>query len=85
MKQVNVKKLILPNIPYAFVHRTAGHQGQRGGAAGSRFGRFREAAEHYDRSEHGVSFLVPSFYPIDLCVGVAAAIAIRLAGQTMSF
>lgn len=41
------------------VHRTAGHQGQRGGAAGSRFGRFGEAAEHYDRPEHGVPLPCP--------------------------
>ena len=57
MKQVNVKKLILPNIPYVFIALLA--TGQRGGAAGSRFGRFGEAAEHYDRSEHGVPLPCP--------------------------
>ena len=41
------------------VHRAAGHQGQRGGAAGSRFRRFHEAAEHYDRPEHGVPLPCP--------------------------
>ena len=55
MKQVNVKKLILPNIPYVFIALLATKVSE----AGSRFGRFGEAAEHYDRPEHGVSLPCP--------------------------
>ena len=56
MKQVNVKKLILPNIPYVFIALLTT---KVSGAAGSRFRRFHEAAEHYDRSEHGVPLPCP--------------------------
>lgn len=58
MKQVNVKKLILPNIPYVFIALLATKVSEAVRLA-PRFGRFREAAEHYDRSEHGVSLPCP--------------------------
>ena len=53
-KPLNIKKFLLPNIPYVFIALFATKLGQA----------WR---------------LAPSFHPIDLCVGVAAALLIRLA------
>ena len=68
MKQVNVKKLILPNIPYVFIALLATKVSEAvrlapGADASQKLlglsEGFREAAEHYDRSEHGVSLPCP--------------------------
>ena len=58
MKQVNVKKLILPNIPYVFIALLATKVSEAvrlapGSDASA------ETAEHYDRPEHGVSLPCP--------------------------
>ena len=78
MKQVNVKKLILPNIPYVFIALLA--------TKVSEAVRLAPGADASAKLLHIVDGLhtafqsaAPSFHPIDLCVGIAAAIAIRLA------
>ena len=78
MKQVNVKKLILPNIPYVFIALLATKVSEA-----VRLAPGSDASTKLLNIMTGLNtafhFLVPSFHPIDLCVGVAAAIAIRLA------
>ena len=78
MKQVNVKKLILPNIPYVFIALLATKVSEAvqlapGSDASTKLLNIMTGLNTAFHS------LVPSFHPIDLCVGVAAAIAIRLA------
>ena len=75
MKQVNVKKLILPNIPYVFIALLATKVSEA-----VRLAPGSDASAKLLNIMTGlIHSLVPSFHPIDLCVGVAAAIAIRLA------
>ena len=77
MKQVNVKKLILPNIPYVFIALFATKLGQAWRLApGTDFS--GKALHLMEGFATAFSSLVPSFHPIDLCVGVAAALLIRL-------
>ena len=52
MKQVNVKKLILPNIPYVFIALLATKVSEAGRLAPG-------SDEHYDRPEHGVPLPCP--------------------------
>ena len=77
MKKVNYKKLILPNVPYVFIALIATKLGQAFRLApGTDFsskllgimGGFSMAFQN----------IMPSFHPIDLLVGVAAAVIIRL-------
>ena len=78
MKQVNVKKLILPNIPYVFIALLATKVSEA-----VRLAPGSDASTKLLNIMTGLNtafhFLAPSFHPVDLCVGVAAAIAIRLA------
>ena len=78
MKQVNVKKLILPNIPYVFVAllATKVSEAVRLAPGSDASTKLLNIMTGLNTAFHS---LVPSFHPIDLCVGVAAAIAIRLA------
>ena len=78
MKQVNVKKLILPNIPYVFIAllATKVSEAVRLAPGSDASTKFLNIMTGLNTAFHS---LVPSFHPIDLCVGVAAAIAIRLA------
>ena len=78
MKQINVKKLLLPNLPYVFIALFATKLGQAA--------RLSPGADFSAKALHimegfaaAFQSALPSFHPIDLCVGVAAAIAIRLA------
>ena len=78
MKNVNIKKAILPNLPYAFIALYATKLGQAA--------RLSPGADFSAKALHimegfaaAFQSALPSFHPIDLCVGVAAAIAIRLA------
>ena len=78
MKTVNIKKAILPNLPYAFIALYATKLGQAA--------RLSPGADFSAKALHimegfaaAFQSALPSFHPIDLCVGVAAAIAIRLA------
>ena len=79
MKQVNVKKLILPNIPYVFIAllATKVSEAVRLAPGSDASTKLLNIMTGLNTAFHS---LVPSFHPIDLCVGVAAAIAIRLAG-----
>lgn len=78
MKQVNVKKLILPNIPYVFIAllATKVSEAVRLAPGSDASAKLLNTMTGLNTAFHS---LVPSFHPIDLCVGVAAAIAIRLA------
>mgnify|MGYP000247172424 CR=1 FL=1 len=78
MKQVNVKKLILPNIPYVFIAllATKVSEAVRLAPGSDASTKLLNIMTGLNTAFHS---LVPSFHLIDLCVGVAAAIAIRLA------
>ena len=78
MKQVHVKKLILPNIPYVFIAllATKVSEAVRLAPGSDASTKLLNIMTGLNTAFHS---LVPSFHPIDLCVGVAAAIAIRLA------
>ena len=77
MKSVNIKKAILPNLPYAFIALYATKLGQAA--------RLSPGADFSAKALHvmegfaaAFQSALPSFHPIDLCVGVAAALLIRL-------
>jgi len=77
MKNVNFKKLILPNIPYVFIGLLATKLGQAARLApGNDFS--SKALNIMDGIEAAFSSILPSFHPIDLLVGIAAAVIIRL-------
>ena len=77
MKPVNIKKLFIPNIPYAFI-----------ALLGTKVGQAARLAPGIDFSEKTLHIMdgfaaafqsaLPSFHPVDLCVGIAAAVIIRL-------
>ena len=76
-KPLNIKKFLLPNIPYAFIALFATKLGQAWRLAPGTdvSGKALHLMEGFATA---FSSLVPSFHPIDLCVGVAAALLIRL-------
>ena len=77
-KHLNIKKFLLPNIPYVFIALFATKLGQAWRLApGMDFS--GKALHLMEGFATAFSSLVPSFHPIDLCVGVAAALLIRLA------
>ena len=77
-KPLHIKKLVLPNIPYIFIALFATKLGQAWRLApGTDFS--GKALHLMEGFATAFSSLVPSFHPIDLCVGVAAALLIRLA------
>ena len=77
-KPLNIKKYLLPNIPYVFIALFATKLGQAWRLApGMDFS--GKALHLMEGFAAAFSSLVPSFHPIDLCVGVAAALLIRLA------
>ena len=78
MRQVNVKKLVLPNLPYLFIALLATKLGEAW--------RLTPGADFSARVLHlmdgfaaAFQSLAPSFHPIDLCVGIVCAVALRLA------
>ena len=76
-KPLHIKKLVLPNIPYVFIALFATKLGQAWRLApGMDFS--GKALHLMEGFATAFSSLVPSFHPIDLCVGVAAALLIRL-------
>ena len=76
-KPLNIKKFLLPNIPYVFIALFATKLGQAARLApGMDFS--GKALHLMEGFATAFSSLVPSFHPIDLCVGVAAALLIRL-------
>ena len=77
-KPLHIKKLVLPNIPYVFIALFATKLGQAWRLApGTDFS--GKALHLMEGFAAAFSSLVPSFHPIDLCVGAAAALLIRLA------
>ena len=76
-KPLHIKKLVLPNIPYVLIALFATKLGQAWRLApGMDFS--GKALHLMEGFATAFSSLVPSFHPIDLCVGVAAALLIRL-------
>ena len=76
-KPLNIKKFLLPNIPYVFITLFATKLGQAA--------RLSPGADFSGKALHlmegfaaAFQSALPSFHPIDLCVGVAAALLIRL-------
>ena len=76
-KPLNIKKFLLPNIPYVFIALFATKLGQAWRLApGMDFsGKALHLIEGFAAAFQSA---LPSFHPIDLCVGVAAALLIRL-------
>ena len=76
-KPLNIKKFLLPNIPYVFIALFASKLGQAWRLApGTDFsGKALHLMEGFAAAFQSA---LPSFHPIDLCVGVAAALLIRL-------
>ena len=76
-KPLNIKKFLLPNIPYVFIALFATKLGQAWRLApGTDFsGKALDLMEGFAAAFQSA---LPSFHPIDLCVGVAAALLIRL-------
>ena len=77
-KPLNIKKFLLPNIPYVFIALFATKLGQAWRLApGTDFsGKALHLMEGFAAAFQSA---LPSFHPIDLCVGAAAALLIRLA------
>ena len=77
MKQINYKKLILPNIPYLFIGLFATKLGQA-----ARLSPGVDCSSKVLNMMDGISMafenILPSFHPVDLLVGTAAAVIIRL-------
>ena len=76
-KPLNIKKYLLPNIPYVFIALFATKLGQAWRLApGMDFsGKALHLMEGFAAAFRSA---LPGFHPIDLCVGVAAALLIRL-------
>ena len=76
-KPLNIKKFLLPNIPYVFIALFATKLGQAWRLApGTDFsGKALHLMEGFAAAFRSA---LPSFHPLDLCVGVAAALLIRL-------
>ena len=76
-KPLHIKKLVLPNIPYVLIALFATKLGQAWRLApGMDFsGKALHLMEGFAAAFQSA---LPSFHPIDLCVGVAAALLIRL-------
>ena len=78
MKNVNYKKLLIPNIPYVFIGLLATKLGQAARLAPG-FDFSSKALHIMDGLTMAFENIMPSFHPIDLLVGIAAAAIIRLA------
>ena len=78
MKQINWKKIILPNIPYMVIALFATKLGQsfRLSSGADLSGKLLHLMEGMTAA---FATAAPSFHPADLCVGIAAAAGIRLA------
>jgi len=76
-KPVNIKKIVLPNIPYVFIALLATKLGQAARLAPG-FDFSSKAIHIMEGLTLAFQDIVPSFHPIDLCVGIAVAGIIRL-------
>lgn len=78
MKQLNLKKIILPNIPYVFIALLGTKLGEAARLApGADFS--GKALHIIEGLSQAFQSVVPSFHPVDLCVGIAVAGIIRFA------
>jgi type IV secretion system protein VirD4 len=78
MKNINYKKLLLPNIPYVFIALFATKLGEAVRLTpGSDFS--SKVLNIKDGFTVAFSNMLPSFHPIDLLVGISAALILRLA------
>jgi len=78
VKQINVKKMVMLNLPYVFL-----------GLYASKLGQAWRLAAGADASQKLLHFMdslaaafangLPSFHPFDLCIGIAGAVLVRLA------
>ena len=78
MKNVNYKKLLIPNIPYVLIGLLATKLGQAARIAPG-FDFSSKVLHIMDGLTMAFENIMPSFHPIDLLVGIAAAVIIRLA------
>ena len=78
MKNVNYKKLLIPNISYVFIGLFATKLGQAARLAPG-FDFSSKVLHIMDGLTMAFENILPSFHPIDLIVGIAAAAIIRLA------
>lgn len=77
MKQINVKKLLLPNLPYVFIALFATKLGQAARLApGADFS--QKALHIMEGFAAAFQSALPSFHPVDLLIGIAGAVIIRL-------
>lgn len=78
MKQINYKKLIIPNIPYIFIALlgTKIAQGYRLSPGADLSQKLLSLSDGYGQA---FSSLMPSFHPMDLMIGIAIAVIIRIA------
>lgn len=78
MKQINYKKLIIPNIPYLFMTLlgTKIAQGYRLSPGADLSQKLLSFGDGYGQA---FSSLMPSFHPMDLMIGIAIAVIIRIA------
>ncbi len=77
-KPINLKKLIIPNIPYVFIALLATKLGQAARLAPG-FDFSSKTLHIMEGLTMAFESLAPSFHPIDLLVGICGAAAIRLA------
>ena len=77
MKQVNVKKLILPNIPYVFIAllATKVSEAVRLAPGSDASTKLLNIMTGLNTAFHS---LAPSFHLLDLLIGIAGAVIIRL-------
>ena len=77
MKQLNVKKLVLLNLPYFLLGLFATNLGEAW-----RLATGADASAKLLHLTNGISAAfanpLPSLHPFDLCVGVVGAVAVRL-------
>ena len=78
MKKVNLKKLIIPNIPYVFIALLATKLGQAARLAPG-FDFSSKALHFMEGLTMAFESIAPSFHPTDLLVGIAGAGILRLA------
>ena len=78
MKQVNIKKLVLPNLPYLFLGLYASKLGQAWRLAPG--GDFSQKLLHImDGFAAAFQSALPSFHPADLLIGLLCGALLRLA------
>ncbi len=78
MKQVNIKKILIPNIPYFILGLYATKLGEAWRLAPGA-GLSEKLLRIMDGLVLAFQSAAPSFHPVDLLVGVACGVGLRLA------